>query len=76
MELFVIIVNVFQPLTINTKSSILDVAAVLNPPLRPGCCIKSEESLYPKNYKRTQLAFTSSKLTIETLEEGVNYVQS
>ena len=33
MELFVIIVNGFQPLTIITKCSILDVAAVLNPPL-------------------------------------------
>ena len=33
MELFVIIVNGFQPLTIIRKSSILDVAAVLNPPL-------------------------------------------
>ena len=33
MELFVIIVNGFQPLTIITKSSILDVAAVLDPPL-------------------------------------------
>ena len=33
MEYFVIIVNCFQPLTIITKSSILDVAAILNPPL-------------------------------------------
>ena len=33
MEHFVIIVNGFQPLTIITKSSILDVAAVLEPPL-------------------------------------------
>ena len=33
MELFVIIVNGFQPLTIIIKSSILDVAAVLDPPL-------------------------------------------
>ena len=35
MELFLIIVNGFQPLTIIKKSSILDVAAVLDPPLRP-----------------------------------------
>ena len=34
MELFVIIVNGFQPLTIITNGSILDVAAVLDPPLR------------------------------------------
>ena len=33
MELFVIMVNGFQPLTIITKSSILDVAAVLDPSL-------------------------------------------
>ena len=33
MEHFVIIVNGWKPLTIITKSSILDVAAVLGPPL-------------------------------------------
>ena len=33
MERFVIIVNGIQPLTIITKRSILDVAAVLDPPL-------------------------------------------
>ena len=33
MERFVIIVNGFQPLTIITKRSILDVAATLDPPL-------------------------------------------
>ena len=32
MEGFVIIVNGFQPLTIITKRSILDVAAALGPP--------------------------------------------
>ena len=34
IELFVIIVNGFQALTIITKCYILDVAAVLDPPLR------------------------------------------
>ena len=34
MEHFVIIVNGWKPLTIITKSSILDIAAVLNPPLK------------------------------------------
>ena len=34
MEHFVIMVNGFQPLTIITKRSILDVAAVLDPPLK------------------------------------------
>ena len=33
MKHFVIIVNGYKPLTIITKSSILDVAAVLDPPL-------------------------------------------
>ena len=33
MERFVIIVNGFQPLTIITKLSILDVASALDPPL-------------------------------------------
>ena len=33
MEHFVIIVNGWKPLTIITKNSILDVAAVLDPPL-------------------------------------------
>ena len=33
MEPFVIIVNSWKPLTVITKSSTLDVAAVLDPPL-------------------------------------------
>ena len=36
MELFVITVNGYRPLTIITKDSILDVAGVLDPPL-VGC---------------------------------------
>ena len=36
MELFVIIVNGWKPLTIITKCSILDVVAVLDPPLDKG----------------------------------------
>ena len=40
MERFVIIVNGFHPLTIITKRSILDVAAVLDPPLGPYCLYK------------------------------------
>ena len=37
MDHFVIIINGSQPLTITTKSSILDVAAVLDPPLQKYC---------------------------------------
>ena len=33
MERFVIILNGFQPLTVMTKRSILDIAVVLDPPL-------------------------------------------
>ena len=40
MEHFVIIVNSWEPLTIITKSSILDVAAVLDPPLLQAKSIK------------------------------------
>ena len=39
MELFVIIVNDFQPLTIITKSPVLYVAVVLDPPLNLMFCI-------------------------------------
>ena len=52
MELFVIIVNGFQPLTIITKCSILDVSAVLHPPLQTKKCIKSTW-LFHMNFQRT-----------------------
>ena len=44
MKLFVIIANGFQPLTIITKSSILDVAAVIDPPL--GIVLSKEAKKY------------------------------
>ena len=57
MKLFVIIVNGFQPLTVITKSSILDVAAVLDPPLTLGECFLVL-CLFPvvprKSYKTTE----------------------
>ena len=40
MELFVRIVNGWKPLTIITKSSLLDVAAVLDSPLLPNLKFK------------------------------------
>ena len=43
MECLVIIVNGFQPLTIITKHSILDVAAVLDPPLQEKPIIENHE---------------------------------
>ena len=60
MEYFVIIVNGFQPLTIITKCSILDVAAALDPPLtielsaknHVFCiCCKSEMMIIGENNK-------------------------
>ena len=57
MELFVIIVNGFQPLTVITKCSILDVAAALDPPLNKLTAIKGHlylaTILYP--FKTTLL---------------------
>ena len=47
MELFVIIVNRFQPLTIITKCSILDVAAVLDMPLVPQ---HASEGIFPLSF--------------------------
>ena len=45
MEHFVIIVNGWKPLTIITIRSILDVAAVLDPPLAGSCEYKYEFQL-------------------------------
>ena len=47
MEHFVIIVNVWKPLTIITKRSILDVAAVLDPPLK-----RPQRELYEPSYQK------------------------
>ena len=51
MELFVIIVNGWKPLTIITKSSRLDVAAVLNMPL----IVKSSEKVAQMRPERYSL---------------------
>ena len=46
MECFVVIVNGFQPLTIITKHSVLDVVAALDPPLDTVAKLK----LKPQNF--------------------------
>ena len=46
MECFVTIVNGFQPLTIITKYSILDVAAVLDPPLHTVYILQKKPNLF------------------------------
>ena len=48
MEYFVIIVNGWKPLTIITKSSILDVAAVLDPPLHISKNFDSSSYIFAK----------------------------
>ena len=52
MELFVIIVNGFQPLSIITKCSILDVTSDLDPPLIPIAFITSAFILFKYQTKR------------------------
>ena len=74
MELFVIKVNGFQPLTIITKISILDVAAVLDPTLAliVFCKFVNKELLNLFAYNRTHLFSTCAKysenLTLLTLD--------
>ena len=64
MEHFVIIVNGWKPLTIITKRSILDVAAVLDPPLIALDCFAQYES--SKCFK-----FNSKYLYLSTKVEDV-----
>ena len=62
MEHFVIIVNGWKSLTIITKSSILDVAAVLDPPL-----LLSHESLV---YVKEKLRIKNKNLTNHVFVES------
>ena len=63
MRHFVITVNGFQPLTIITKSSNLDVAAVLDPPqLLDKNRNKIKTTLYSKMlFQKTKSAVTENK---------------
>ena len=58
VELFVIIINDLQPLTIITKSSTLDVAAVLNPSLFWPTLSRNSPSFSP------QICFLQSSIEI------------
>ena len=75
MERFVIIANGFQPLTIITKRSMLDLAAVLDPPLVSQKC-----KFFWKFCKRTKLMITAAsqqwKSAMETSEQCVKSVFS
>ena len=66
MQYFVIIVNGFQLLTIITKSSILDVAAVLDPPLSD---ILEIDGLLVTLDIETAFDFTNHVPWINTLEK-------
>ena len=59
MEHFVIINNGWKPLTITTKSSILDVAAILDPPLILGTCLEKRisENMYESVYIETMMTY-------------------
>ena len=57
MECFVIIVTGFQPLTIITKHSILDVAAALVPPLKITENVIGTYSIYVKKYSKLHANF-------------------
>ena len=68
VELFVIIVNGWKPVTIITKSSTLDVAAVLGPPLEIHAgnaeLFINVTYLLKQESKYTDLQFTSDPHTI------------
>ena len=85
MELFITLVKDFQALTNVTKNFISGVAESLDLPLN------GKKRTYTLTYilftlgllkygapfvTTTQLAFTCSRSTIETLEQGVKYFQS
>ena len=60
VELFVIIVNGFQPLTIISNSSTLDAAAVLDPPLNIICNLGNPRKLNLQRDLKYTLSPTSS----------------
>ena len=62
MECFVIIVNGFQPLTIITKYSVLDVAAALDPPLDT----VAELKLKPQNFTCFKNTYKEKALSNKT----------
>ena len=67
MEHFVIIVNGFQPLAIITKRSILDVAAVLDPPLYQHLVLSSDiadQRILESNWTRDTTGYIQPKLVV------------
>ena len=65
MERFVIIVNGWKPLTIITKSSILDVTAFLDPPLVRKIMINNKLFQCSNNHcKRSKNTFANNHLKV------------
>ena len=62
MELFVIIVNGFQPLSIITTFSILDVAAVLDPLLQLENYCLANPSLNKRNKQRNNETINAEQI--------------
>ena len=71
MERFVKIVNGCKPLTIITKRSILDVAAVLDPPLTKKLKICFTQTFLKTNYKLNGGFYLCCKM----IKSGSNYVK-
>ena len=70
MELLVITVNGFQPLTIITKCSILDVAAVLDPPLNYVVTITQKHSeMFLDTQEHLKNIFSKINKTISLLRK-------
>ena len=71
LEHFVIIVNGLKPLTIITKRSILDIAAVLDPPLVLLQIVVLKITLHKKEFPADLVTFTE-----EILNEKLHFLRS
>ena len=76
MERFVIIASGFKPLTIITKRSILDVAAVLGPPLEAACNVYSMMIVPMIIYSSThRIPYTYTQYNkLESLSRGASSI--
>ena len=70
-ELFVITVNGFQPLTIITKYSILDVAAILDPPLQSPLQSSSKIIIWRKDPLEERFTQKINLIFQKNVNEGI-----
>ena len=79
LERFVIIVNGWKPLTIITKRSILDVAAILDPPLLTvlwwGALSRKSEDLFCPGLLSTNVQLVEVFLDVTTLYYNPDFSQ-